>query len=88
LSIPEKASSIKRPERRSAPHREVTLGVLQRWQHIERDPTLELEAKARALIFAADAQEIRSLIRMPAGDRAGCGRNCVRHHFGLRNWVQ
>ena len=42
---------------RSAPHRPVSLGVLWRWQHIERDPTLELEAKARALIFAADAQE-------------------------------
>ena len=46
-----------RSERRSAPHRQITFGVPQRWQHIERDPTLELEAKARALIFAADAQE-------------------------------
>jgi hypothetical protein len=57
LVDPGEGLRIKRPERRSAPHREVTLGVLQRWQHIERDPTLELEAKARALIFAADAQE-------------------------------
>jgi hypothetical protein len=57
LSIPEKASSIKRSEWRSAPRRQVTLGVLQRWLHIERDPGLELEAQALALIFAAEVSK-------------------------------
>ena len=56
LVDPGEASSI-RGRSGDQRHTEVTLGVLQRWQHIERDPTLELEAKARALIFAADAQK-------------------------------